>query len=477
MLRRLSFFSLLLSLLILTMSAPVSAQGKETVKVVPAEAQDITLTFAPLVKRSAPAVVNIYASRKVVEYVSPFMTDPLFRRFFGDLVQGMPQRERYEKSLGSGVIVSEQGLVVTNHHVIEHADAVRVVLHDRREYDAEIVISDPRTDLAVLRIDPGQDKLTAVSMVDSDEVEVGDLVLAIGNPFGVGQTVTQGIVSALARTEIGVTDFNFFIQTDAAINPGNSGGALIDVRGNLIGINTAIFSRNGGSQGVGFAIPANMVRTVVQGAETGGEVLRPWFGASGQNVTRELAESLSLPRPAGVLVNNVYPHSPADEAGIKSGDVVIRVNGREVNDPAALRFRVATLEPDSDNTVTYLRDGKEISKSFVARLPPEDPPREEWVVKGRSPLQGALVANMSPALLSDLGRDGPFVGVVVLDVDPRVPAAHFGIRKGDFIIEINGRSIDSVSDLRKALKKAQKEAEWRLILDRNGQLLTLLIRA
>ncbi|CAN0480566.1 unnamed protein product, partial [Discosporangium mesarthrocarpum] len=287
--------------MVLTSAMPTSAQ----VKRVPASKAEISLSFAPLVKSAAPAVVNIYTRRVVrARRISPLFNDPFFRRFFGNqFAPGNRQNQRVQNSLGSGVIVSADGLIVTNHHVIDKADEITVVLTDRREFEAEVVTRDEGTDLAVLRIKANNEKLPFLKLRDSDTLEVGDLVLAIGNPFGVGQTVTSGIVSALARTARGVSDFGFFIQTDAAINPGNSGGALIALDGGLVGINTAIYSRGGGSNGIGFAIPSNMVATVIGSAVSGGQVVRPWLGARGQTVNADLARSLGLSRPSGVLVN------------------------------------------------------------------------------------------------------------------------------------------------------------------------------
>src|SRR6201747_2775923 len=287
---------------------------------VPASPSELRLSYAPIVQRVQPAVVNVYAA-KGVKTRNPLLDDPIFRRFFG--VPGQ-QPEQRQRSLGSGVMVDPSGLIVTNVHVIEGADEVKVSLSDKREFEAEIVLKDSRTDLAVLRLKDAHEKFPTLDFANSDELLVGDVVLAIGNPFGVGQTVTHGIISALARTQVGITDYQFFIQTDAAINPGNSGGALVDMAGKLVGINTAIFSRSGGSQGIGFAIPANMVRVVVASAKTGGTaVRRPWLGARLQAVTPEIAETLGLPRPAGALVASVTPGSPAARAGLKLSDLIV----------------------------------------------------------------------------------------------------------------------------------------------------------
>ncbi len=283
---------------------------------------------------------------------SPLFDDPIFRQFFGSQM-GLP-RERVERSLGSGVLVRPDGVVVTNNHVIKDSDAITVVLADRREFEAKLLGADERTDLAVLKIDAGAVPLPVLPLGDSDALDVGDVVLAIGDPFGVGQTVTMGIVSALARTAVGISDYRFFIQTDAAINPGNSGGALIDMAGRVVGINSAIFSQGGGSIGIGFAIPANMVKAVIAGITTGGKPIRPWLGASGQAVTSDMFQALHLDHPVGVLVNSVRAASPAEAAGILVGDVITGIDGREVDDPEALRYRIATKPVDTTVHLTIV---------------------------------------------------------------------------------------------------------------------------
>src|SRR6058998_2980753 len=306
--------NLIRSFALLLASAVVATPALAQDRRVPSSAAELRLSYAPIVQRVQPAVVNVYAA-KTVQNRNPLLDDPIFRRFFG--VPGQ-QPEQMQRSLGSGVMVDASGLVVTNNHVIEGADQVKVSLADKREFEAEIVLKDSRTDLAVLRLKDSREKFPTLDFANSDELMVGDVVLAIGNPFGVGQTVTHGIVSALARTQVGITDYQFFIQTDAAINPGNSGGALVDLGGRLIGVNTAIFSRSGGSQGIGFAIPVNMVKVVVASAKGGGKaVKRPWLGARLQAITPEIAETLGLRLPSGALVANVSPNSPAARAGLK----------------------------------------------------------------------------------------------------------------------------------------------------------------
>ena len=317
----------------LHVAGPAGAQS-----IVPSAPAQVKMTFAPVVKRVAPSVVNVYGARVERAPRHPFMDDPMLRRFFGGEF-GLP-RERVQRSAGSGVIVDRSGLIVTNHHVIENMTEVKVALNDRREFEAEVVLRDQRTDLAILRV-KGQGPFSAIEIGDSDGLEVGDFVIAVGNPFGVGQTVTQGIVSALARTEVGITDYQFFIQTDAAINPGNSGGALVDSAGRLVGINTAIFSQSGGSHGIGFAVPSEMVKNVLASAKGGSSVVRrPWFGARLQPVTPDLAESLGLDRPAGALVAVVTERSPAAAAGLRSGDVIVAFDGQPVESPEAFGFRL-----------------------------------------------------------------------------------------------------------------------------------------
>jgi serine protease Do len=444
---------------------------------VPQSREQIHLSFAPVVKRTAPAVVNVF-SRRIVRApggppVSPLFNDPIFRRFFGDQIpQGVPQ-QRIQNSLGSGVLVSADGLIVTNHHVIKDADQITIVLADRREFEAQRLRSDERTDLAVLKIDAKGEQLPHLELGDSDALEVGDLVLAIGNPFGVGQTVTSGIVSALARTHVGVSDFRFFIQTDAAINPGNSGGALVDLDGRLVGVNTAIYSRSGGSIGIGFAIPTAMVRTVLAGAGAGGKVVRPWLGASGQPLTSEIAAGLGLKRPVGVLVKEVAPGGPAAQAGIRTGDVIISVNGHEVEDAEALRFRIATIEVGGTARLQLWRRGAEREVAVRVVAPPEDPPRQETLIQGRNPLAGARVANLSPALADELGRDATQRGVVVLDLEPRSLAQRIGLLRGDIVVSINDRQTASVAQLKDALAGA---SQWTVVLKRADKLITLEAR-
>src|SRR5467141_3404632 len=430
---------------------------------VPASPADVKLSYAPIVQRVQPAVVNVYAA-KVVQNRNPLLDDPIFRRFFG--VPGQ-QPEQMQRSLGSGVMVDPSGLVVTNNHVIEGADQVKVSLADKREFEADMVLKDSRSDLAVLRIRAQNERFPAIELADSDALEVGDVVLAIGNPFAVGQTVTHGIVSAVARTQVGITDYQFFIQTDAAINPGNSGGALVDLGGRLVGINTAIFSRSGGSQGIGFAIPANMVRGVIASAQGGSAVVRrPWLGARLQAVTPEIAESLSLKRPVGALVSGVAAKSPAARAGMRTGDLVVSVDGQEVDDVNAFDYRFATKPLGGQANVGVLRSGREIRLAVALESAPESP-REETLIKARSPFLGAKVANLSPALADELRMDIDSKGVVVTDVENGSMAQSFGLQKGDVVLVVNNAKIETTQDLVRAV--SQPSRVWRLTIQRGGQ--------
>ena len=437
----------------------------------PRSREDIQLSYAPLVRKVAPAVVNIYTKRVVQRRKSPFENDPFFRQFFGDAFGG-PQN-RVQNSLGSGVIVRPEGIIVTNHHVIDKADQITVVLSDRRELDAKLILSDDKTDLAVLRVDTRGEPLPFLKVSNSDELEVGDLVLAIGNPFGVGQTVTSGIVSALARAAEGISDFSFFIQTDAAINPGNSGGALVAMDGRLIGINTAIFSRSGGSMGIGFAIPANMVAKVVDSALHGAKIVRPWFGAAGQEVTTDLAASLGLRRPVGVLISEIYPGSPAQRAGLQPGDVIVQLNQREVAEPKELRFRIATLNVGGTASLTVIRRGRGRSLVLSIESPPEVPPRNITKLKGRHYLAGATVANLSPALAEELSVDVMLRGVIVLGVNRRSPARRIGVQPGDTIVRLNGTSIATIKSLQAVIARGAKR--WTIAVRRDGKIITARI--
>lgn len=440
--------------------------------VVPPSAEALKFTFAPIVKAVTPAVVNVYAQRVSRRRTNPVFDDPFFQEFFGT-----PQRppDRVQRSLGSGVIVDPNGLVVTNNHVIEGATAVRVALSDRREFEAEIILTDKRADLAVLRLKNVNEKLAALTFAPTDSLQVGDLVLAIGNPFGVGQTVTSGIVSALARSQIGVSDFQSFIQTDAAINPGNSGGALVDMSGRLVGINTAIFSRSGGNIGIGFAIPTEMISVVVRSAEAGSkQVQRPYVGATFQNLTAEIAETLGLDRPGGALVVSVVEGGPAATAGLRTSDLIIAIDGTPVTDADDFGYRFATKPIGGTTRVTLLRNGKRMEVDVVLRIAPETTPRDEITLSGPSPLAGATVANLSPRVAEDVGLPIDASGVVVLKVDNDTPASAVGFRPRDIILAINNQRIetsDALADLAREPRRV-----WRVTIQRDGKTITSVFR-
>ncbi|MBK5952276.1 DegQ family serine endoprotease [Rhodobium orientis] len=446
-------------------------------RVVPADMTEVRLSFAPIVKKVAPAVVNVYA-RKVVRQqrrMTPFLDDPFFRHFFGDRENGQP-RTRMQRSLGSGVVISDDGIILTNNHVIRGAEEVRVAFNDKRQFDCDVILDDDKTDLAVLKIrDPKGEKFPSVAIGDSDGLEVGDIVLAIGNPFGVGQTVTQGIVSALARTRVGVSDYQFFIQTDAAINPGNSGGALIDMRGNLVGINTAIYSRSGGSNGIGFAIPSNMARLVAESARQGGDsVKRPWLGASLQQVTSDIAESLGLDRPEGVLVVGVISGGPAEAAGLKVGDLIVTVDGAVVDSPNSFGYRFVTKGISGTAKLGIVRAGREMVAEVALAPAPETVPRDERAIEGYSPFAGITVANLSPAVAEELDLKGLTEGVVIVAVDRRSPAASVGLLPGDVIVDVNGDRIGTTRQLEGIAESDPRT--WRIVISRNGQLIRMAFR-
>jgi len=441
-------------------------------RVVPSSPGELRLSYAPVVKRAAPTVVNVYAA-KVVANRNPLFDDPFFRRFFGGQGSGVP-REQVQRSLGSGVIVDPTGFVVTNNHVIEGADQVKISLADKREFEATIVLKDSRSDLAVLRVQDARERFPAVEFADSDALQVGDVVLAIGNPFGVGQTVTHGIVSAVARTQVGITDYQFFIQTDAAINPGNSGGALVDLSGRLVGINTAIFSRSGGSQGIGFAIPANMVKVVVASAKSGGSIVRrPWLGARLQAVTPEIAESLGLKRPTGALVASVTAASPAGRGGLKTSDLIVAIDGQAIEDPNAFDYRFATKAIGGSAKLGVVRAGKEVALSVALEAIP-DGPRDELIIAAASPFQGAKVSSLSPALADELRLDPSTQGVVILDIATGSAAQSLGFQRGDLVLSVNSAKIAKAKDLEKIA--GQQSRVWRITIMRGGQQMSVELR-
>jgi Do/DeqQ family serine protease len=414
----------------------------------------VQLSFAPVASRASPAVVNVYADRTIPNNL---YGNPFFRQF------GVP-RDRMERSLGSGVIVRPDGVIVTNNHVIQGMQTFRVVLADRREFNARVMLADERVDLAVLKIDVGSERLPTLPIADTHNLQVGDLVLAIGNPFGLSQTVTSGIISALARTEAGSD--SFFIQTDAPINRGNSGGALVNMSGQLVGINSAIFSQTGDSNGIGFAIPADLVRRVVDSAVSGGHTfVRPWIGARLQSVTPDIASSMHLARPDGVLVSDLYPNAAGARAGLQRGDVILSVAGSDVHDEAGVRYQFALQQPGARLPLVVNRAGRTMTLTASAEPPPGGAP-EARLIGGRSPLTGARVVTLTPATAEAAGLDPFLTGVFIQELSPTGPAARVGFRPGDIVSDVNGRQIRDAGELEAALAAGDS---WTLGVQRGNQ--------
>ena len=462
----------LTALLLSTAIVPAFAED-----VVPQNKQEITLSFAPIVKQVTPSVINIFTKRIVTRNVSPFANDPLFSQMFPNM--GIPQK-RLEGALGSGVIVDSDGLAVTNAHVIRGADEITISLSDGREFPAKIVMQDDASDLAILKVDTKGEKFPAARLQTSEDSEVGDLVIAIGNPFGVGQTVTSGIISALARSSMNINNYNFFIQTDAAINPGNSGGPLVSMSGGVIGINSAIYSKDGGSLGIGFAIPSEMVKTVLSAVKNGqvskaGDLVHPWIGISAQDVTADIASSLGLKAPIGALISDIHEASPAVTAGLKQGDVVTAVNGHNIKDASEMRFRLATIGLGEKAELTYKRAGTEGKTTIQSIQPPDSPPRNEIKIKGQNPLSGASVANINPAVEVELNlKDAPPKGVVVTAVTPNTLSARV-VNVGDVILAINGNRIIGADQVQAEMEHMTRQG-WILKVISGGQERTLMVR-
>ncbi|MBV0912870.1 trypsin-like peptidase domain-containing protein [Anianabacter salinae] len=457
-------FRLAVLLAVLAAALPLPASA-----FLPGSRAEIGLSFAPVVKEAAPAVVNIYARRIVAERLSPFASDPFFSGVFG------PPRtvERVQNSLGSGVIVDPGGIVVSNFHVVGGATDIRVVLSDRREFDGSVILADEDSDLAVIRLSGASD-LPALDFADSDAAEVGDLVLAIGNPFGVGQTVSSGIVSGLARSGGNIGGrYGYFIQTDAPINPGNSGGALVDMRGALLGINTSILTRSGGSNGIGFAIPANLVAQYVAQAQAGRtEIARPWAGVAVQPVDAAMAGTLGLSPPQGVIVADAHPRSPFLAAGIEPGDVILTLGGQPVEAEAELTFRMTTLGVGTEAEVTYLRGGRRRTATVTLAAAPEDPPRDEIRIETRSSLGGLAIATINPAVIAQTGLPLGAVGVVVTQVSAF--AQRTGLRPGDILRQINGQPVETSRDVARIAQAMPRT--WEILFERDGRQSLLRLR-
>lgn len=464
------------------------AGSAESAPPLPVPALGPGANFVPVVKAVTPAVVNISTTRVIKtqggDQAAPFMDDPFFRQFFGEEFFRRFQipRERRENSLGSGVIVSPDGYIVTNNHVIAKADEIKVLLSDKRQFTGKVVGTDPKTDIAVVKISAKD--LPRVPWGDSDKLEVGEYVLAIGNPFALNSTVTMGIVSAVGRANVGIADYEDFIQTDAAINPGNSGGALVNSRGQLVGINTAIFSRSGGYMGIGFAVPANMVHTVMESLIKTGKVTRGWLGVSIQEVTQDLAKQFGLGESTGALVSEVLSDSPAAAAGLKSGDVIVRFDGKRIDNPAILRNIVAETHVGSTVKVEVWRDKKQRAFSVkiaeqpkeIAQAAPEESMEGSGQTSGETALSGLEAHNVTAEIARQLNLPATTTGVVITGVDPDSPASAAGLQPGDVILEVNHKQVQSVADLKRINSKLSKSEGILLLVNRRGGKLFIAIK-
>jgi len=445
-------------------------------------------SFAPVVKRVLPSVVTITSSRMVKTGMqgNPFGGDdqipPMFRQFFGDnfgngngggQFRTVPRQQK-EEGLGSGVIVSPNGYILTNNHVVDHASSVTVIMPDKQEYKARVVGTDSKTDLAVVKIDAGT--LDAVTIGDSDKVQVGDYVLAVGNPFGIGKTVTMGIVSATGRANLGIEDYEDFIQTDAAINHGNSGGALVNDRGELVGINTAILANGSeGNQGIGFAVPVNVARKVMDQIIKNGKVTRAYLGVMAQEVTPAIAKAFHEPRVTGALIGDVTPDSPAQKAGLEKGDIILALDGNPVNSSAELRMHVSLMEPGTRVNVKVFREGAEKTLPLtLAEMPTETAKAEQQENNGtEDALQGITVENVSARTARQLGLPATATGVVVTSIDPNSKAAESGLQRGDVIQEVNHKPVRSTADFEAAMRNA-KDTNL-LLVNRQGSTMYLAV--
>ncbi|MEP7342820.1 MAG: DegQ family serine endoprotease [Acidobacteriota bacterium] len=435
------------------------------------EVGNLTAGFAPMVKQALPAVVSIVSTKVVKpnggdEGLAPLFNDPRFREFFGNRMPNQRQpREQRERGLGSGVIVNPDGYILTNNHVIDGASDIKVALADKRELKARVIGADPKTDIALLKVE-GTD-LPTLSFADSSQVQVGDIALAIGNPFGIGKTVTMGIISATGRGNLGIEDYEDFIQTDAAINPGNSGGALINTRGELIGINTAILSRAGGNQGVGFAVPGNMARQVMNQLSKGGKVVRGYIGTSIQDVTPEVAKAFGLSEARGALISEVADGGPAAKAGIVKGDVITALDGQPVVDNRELRLKISQMAPGTPVKLMLFRDGKEREAIVTLGELPAEKQAAEAEPSQESSMEGISVEGLTPQIARQLELPASTSGVLVSSVQEGSAAADAGLRRGDVIQEVNRKPVGSVAEFRQALKLAGKNSVL-LVVNRGG---------
>jgi serine protease Do len=432
-------------------------------------------TFAPVVKQTTDSVVNIFTEKVIKRgQHSPFGRDPFFQGFFNDFFTA-PMRSRVEKSLGSGVVVTPQGHVVTNYHVIDGADAIKVVFNDAREISAKLINADKRLDIAVLALELEKNEtIPHLTFGDSDTLEVGDIILAIGNPYGVGQSVSMGIISALGRSNLGVNQFENFIQTDAAINPGNSGGAMVDSRGYLIGINTAIFTKNGGDMGIGFATPSNAVKAIVESILTTGKVVKPWLGATGQNLTPDLSEHLGLRTPTGVLINEIAHGSPAQKAGLKIGDIILEMDNHKISNTSTLNSRIAMATMTDESKLKIKRNGTNKNLFIQFESLPERNPKDQITIQGRNPLRGFTVEKITPTLTQQMDIPFDTKGVVVISSPQKSYGfMSLGLREGDIILSINKTETKNLNRLQDALSKRTRT--WNISYKRGNKVFRTVI--
>tara|TARA_R110000868_G_scaffold190862_1_gene434738 strand:- start:42291 stop:43682 length:1392 start_codon:yes stop_codon:yes gene_type:complete len=434
-------------------------------------------SFSQTVKTASPAVVNIFTEKEVATRAfNPFFDDPFFNKFLQGNLSGH-MKKRLERSLGSGVVVTEDGYIVTNYHVIEDAKSIRVVFNDRKEYAAEFIAADKNTDIAVMRIilEEGEEAtFKYVNFADSDAIEVGDIVLALGNPYGVGQSVSMGIVSATGRSNLGTGEYENFIQTDAAINPGNSGGALVDSEGKLVGVSTAIYSKSGGSQGIGFAIPANSVRVTLNSVLTTGKVTRPWFGANGQDVTDALAQQLELDRPTGVLINEIVPEGPAEKSNLEIGDIILTFAGHPVENMSQLNARIASSFVGEVYDLGVWREGKNYTSQLMLGALPDRRTEDQYTVRGSNPLEGFTFEPLSPALSDDLNMPLNSKGIVVVKTPAQKGFGMIALNEGDVLISVNKKSINTIKDLQTAVSR--RPSGWQIVYKRGNQTHRVLIQ-
>jgi serine protease Do len=443
-------------------SVPTASSSAALAQVLGADA------LSDAAEKSIDSVVNISTTQMVRTSRNPFFDNPFFRDFFGGGMGDEHPREVPRQGLGSGVIIDAAGIILTNNHVVERAEKLTVTLHDNRSFDAEVVGTDPASDLAVIKLKKKADNLKALPFGDSDVLRLGEIVLAIGNPFGLSHTVTMGIVSAKGRADVGIAAYEDFIQTDAAINPGNSGGALINLRGELVGINTAIASQTGGYQGVGFAIPSNMARTIKEALESKGKIVRGWIGVSIKDVTPELADAMDIQAGRGVLVEDVVKDSPGKKAGLKAGDVILEVDGEKVNSASRLRNKIAMIGSGKTTGLKVLRDGKEMNLSIKLDERPNQLSQNDMESSGsEETVDGLAVTPLNPITRQEYDiSDEVTKGVIVTGVERGSPAAQAGLRPGDVILEVNRKPADSVDTFVREYKKSKDKA--LLYVNRDG---------